>query len=83
MKKKVYEPTIIPELFDTIKLLRRSDDAKLLQEQTGFSRPTIDKALNFGHIRDLTLETAIVNFYNERAKRQKQEAKKILQNLTN
>ena len=82
-EKKTFERTIDEALFETIKMLRRIQDAKLLQAQTGFSRPTIDKALNFGHIRDLTLETAIINFYNERAKRQKQDAKKILQNLTN
>ena len=81
MKKKVYEPTIIPELFDTIKLLRRSDDARIIQENTGLSRPTIDKALNFGFIRDATLEKVIIEFYENRAKEQKEAVKRILNNL--
>ena len=82
-EKKEFERTIDESLFDTIKMLRRIQDASELTETTGFSRPTIDKALNFGNIRDSNLETAIVEFYNKRASRQREEAERILKILTN
>ena len=82
-EKKEFERTIDESLFDTIKMLRRIQDASELTETTGFSRPTIDKALNFGHIRDSNLETAIVEFYTKRASRQREDAERILKILTN
>ena len=82
-EKKEFERTIDDSLFDTIKMLRRIQDASELTETTGFSRPTIDKALNFGHIRDSNLETAIVEFYTKRASRQRDDAERILKILTN
>lgn len=80
-EKKTFECTITPVLFETIKLLRRHEDAKTLTETTGFSRPVIDKALTFGHIRDSTLEVAIINFYQERQSFQENAAKELLETL--
>ena len=79
--KKTFECTINPVLFETIKMLRRVQDAKDLVYKTGFSRPVIDKALNYGHIRDAVLEKAIVAFYQEREEWQEKEAKKLLTKL--
>lgn len=79
--KKTFECTINPVLFETIKMLRRVQDAKDLVDKTGFSRPVIDKALNYGHIRDAVLEKAIVAFYQEREEWQEKEAKKLLTKL--
>lgn len=79
--KKTFECTINPVLFETIKMLRRVQDAKDLVDKTGFSRPVIDKALNYGHIRDAVLEKAIVDFYQEREEWQEREAKKLLTKL--
>lgn len=79
--KKTFECTINPVLFETIKMLRRVQDAKDLVDKTGFSRPVIDKALNYGHIRDAVLEKAIVAFYQEREEWQEREAKKLLTKL--
>ena len=79
--KKTFECTINPVLFETIKMLRRWQDAKELVDKTGFSRPVIDKALNYGHIRDAVLEKAIVAFYQEREEWQEREAKKLLTKL--
>lgn len=81
-EKKTYERTITEALFKTIKMLWRYFDATQLAEQTGFSRPTIDKALNFGHIRDVTLEKAIVEFYKKRAEEQTEQTKEIINLLT-
>lgn len=79
--KRAKECTIEPALFKTITLLRRHDDAALLTEQTGFSRPTIDNALNYGHIRDVTLDRAVIEFYKKRSTEQKEAAKEIINNL--
>lgn len=76
-----YECTIDPQLFETIKLLRRFTDAKEVTEQTGFSRPTVDKALNFGHIRDASLEAFIIEFYKQRAAYQAKAVRDILTTL--
>lgn len=78
---KTYECTINPILFDTIKMLRRVQDAKNLTDSTGFSRPTVDKALNYGHIRDSTLEKAIVEYYKAREDWQESEAEILLNKL--
>ena len=80
-KTKTYECTINPILFETIKMLRRVQDAKVITEETGFSRPTVDKALNYGHIRDATLEKAIVDYYQAREDWQENEAQNLLTKL--
>lgn len=77
-QKKEFECTIDAALFKTFKMLRRYEDAAMLTEQTGFSRPTIDKALNYGHVRDITLEKALIEFYKNRATEQKAAAKEII-----
>lgn len=76
--KIILECTIDKALFKTFKMLRRYEDAAILTEQTGFSRPTIDKALNYGHVRDITLEKALIEFYKNRATEQKAAAKEII-----
>lgn len=82
-QRKTFERTIDEALFETIKVLRRVQDAGEITEMTGLSRPTIDKALNFGHIRDLALEKAIIEYYSKRAADQKSAAIEILKSLTN
>lgn len=80
-KTKTYECTINPTLFETLKMLRRVQDAKNLTDSTGFSRPTVDKALNYGHIRDAVLEKAIVDYYKTREDWQEQEAIELLNKI--
>lgn len=82
-KSKEFERTIDAGLFEVIKMQRRIQDAGELTEMTGFSRPTIDKALNYGHIRDKNLETAIVTYYETRATEQQEAAQNILKKLLN
>ena len=76
--KKTFERTIDEALFELIKLLRRYEDVQKLSEITGFSRPVIDKALNFGHIRQSSLETAIIEFYENRASEHSKAVKRII-----
>lgn len=76
--KKTFERTIDEALFELIKLLRRYEDVQKLSEITGLSRPVIDKALNFGHIRQTSLETAIIEFYENRALEHSKAVKRII-----
>lgn len=76
--KKTFELTIDATLFELIKILRRYEDIQKLVEKTGLSRPVIDKALNFGHIRQASLETAIIEFYENRAKDQADAVERII-----
>lgn len=66
-EKPVFERTISEVLFEQIRFLWRYNDSIEIQNLTGFSRPIVDRALNFGHIRDKTLERAIISYYEERA----------------
>ena len=76
--KKTFERTISEALFETIKMLRRYEDVQKLVDKTGLSRPVIDKALNFGHIRQASLETAIIEFYEIRATEQDDAVVRII-----
>lgn len=76
--KKTFERTISEALFETIKMLRRYEDVQKLSDKTGLSRPVIDKALNFGHIRQSSLETAIIEFYENRAAEHSKAVKRII-----
>ena len=76
--KKTFERTISEPLFETIKMLRRYEDVQKLVYKTGLSRPVIDKALNYGHIRQVSLETAIIEFYEIRAKEQDDAVLRII-----
>lgn len=77
-EKKVFERTISLALFETIKMLRRYEDVQKLIDLTGLSRPVVDKALNFGHIRQASLETAIIEFYETRANEQDDAVHRII-----
>lgn len=74
--------TIDVNLFEAWQIMRRHDDVKELCELTGKSNPIIYRALNYGHVRDSSLEDDISTFYENRAKKQRENAKKILKNLT-
>lgn len=77
-----YPLTIDKNLFEVWQMMRRHDDVKELCDLTGKSNPIIYRALNFGHVRDSSLEEDISSFYETRSKRQRENAKKILKNLT-
>jgi len=75
--KKVFECTISEILFKQIQYLKRYGDSEEIAKITGFSKPPIDKALNFGHIKDVVLEKAIISFYVARAEYHNKAEKEI------
>lgn len=81
-EKKVFERTISEVLFEQIKYLRRTTDAAELETLSGFSRPVIDKFLNYGHVKDANLEKIVIDFYVDRAKEHHDAEIKIMNLLT-
>lgn len=65
---------IDPDIHAAWVLLRERNDLNLLVEQTGFTKPTVLKAVKHGHCKNKELEDLINTFYvkrhNERAKKE-------------
>ena len=82
MKKKIkYESTINHELLNAWKMQYRTGDVKELMKLSNRSYPVVQRAIMFGYVKNDELCNIISNYYLERAKKQKQQAKTILTNL--
>ena len=79
--KKTFERTIKPELYEAWQMLYRTKDVEELMEITGKSYPIIQRALMHGHVKNDELCDTISKFYEDRSKKQKGQAKSILENL--
>lgn len=66
-----YPRTISKALFDKWQHLKRYNDGRDLVNETGKSRPIIDRAIKYGHCKDEELITAITNFFVNRLNREK------------
>lgn len=73
-----FDCTIAPKLFKAWQQLRRKGDPELIMELTGKSRPIIDKALKYGHVKDQTVVDAITKFYNDRLTSENQQGEDLL-----
>lgn len=60
-------------LFDTWQQLRRKGDPAKLQKELGFSRPTIDRAINYGNVRTDSTADKISKFFSKRLESEKAE----------
>lgn len=78
-KRADLKPTISPEFFEIIKLYRRQGDIELLVNTTGLSRPTIDRALNFGFVYDEMLDRALIELYTRRANEYRDAVRNIIE----
>ena len=79
--KKTFERTIEPELYEAWQMLYRTKDVEELMEITGKSYPIIQRALMHGHVKNDELCDTISKFYEDRSKKQKGQAKSILEKL--
>ena len=79
--KKTFERTIEPELYEASQMLYRTKDDEELMEITGKSYPIIQRALMHGHVKNYELCDTISKFYEDRSKKQKGQAKSILEKL--
>lgn len=72
-------PRNIPlELFDAWQLLKRTGDAEKLCKELGKSRPIIDRALKYGHVKKQSLAAHISRFFQQRVDREKNKGNKLL-----
>lgn len=74
-KSAKYAMTITKELFNAWQQLRRKNDAEELSSLLGKSRPIIDRALNYGHVKSNELVEGITKYYEDRKTKEKQRAK--------
>ena len=70
--------TIPQELFDAWQILKRTGDAEKLCKELGKSRPIIDRALNYGHVKKQALAEKISRFFQQRVDKEKNKGIKLL-----
>ena len=79
--KKTFERTIEPGSEGGWKMLYGTREVEKWKEITGKSYPIIQRALMHGHVKNDELCDTISKFYEDRSKKQKGQAKSILENL--
>ena len=79
MKEK--KMNIAQELFDAWQLCRKSSDSSVMMQEFGISRPTINNALNLGHVIMPGLVEKITDFFERRSVAEKEQATKLLNRL--
>lgn len=76
-----FECTIAPKLFEAWQKLRRKGDPEAIMELTKKSRPIIDKALKYGHVKDQTIIDVITKYYNDRLNAENQQGNILLKSV--
>lgn len=71
------ELNIDPALFEAWQKFTRMGDALAIANRFGWSRPTIDNALNFGHVRNNEIVGQITTYFTERVKDEREKAELI------
>lgn len=79
-KSKNLSCTIDPDLFQAWTNFRRIGDSMEIKKASkkGFSRPTIDNALNYGYVLQPGLSEEITDFFTERLNREKERGNDII-----
>lgn len=72
------QPTILPALFEAWTTLKRKKDSTAIAEQYGWSKPTIDAALNYGHVKTERVTEDINHFFKTRQERERKQVKELL-----
>jgi hypothetical protein len=69
--------TISKQLFDSWQKNKRKNDAAKLMEICDRSRPIIDRALNYGHVKDDELISTITNYFLLRVQSENSQYEKL------
>lgn len=77
-EKKQLECTISPELLEAWQTLKRKKDSFMIANIYGWSRPTIDNALLYGHVKTPQVTDHINEFFLQRQEKEKNDAKTLL-----
>lgn len=73
-----YPMTISQQLFDAWQILRRYGDPGRIHDLTKISRPIIDRALNFGNVKQPHVERKITEYFNDRFNKEKNNGDKLI-----
>lgn len=74
-----YPRTIALENYDAWQILRRRGDGSKLVKHVGHCRPIIDRALNYGHVKEDVVRRRINSFFRNRQEKEKKEGEELLQ----
>lgn len=73
-----YPMTISQQLFDAWQVMRRTGDGGHIHDQTNISRPIIDRALNYGNIKQPHVERKITEYFQSRFDNEQSKGDKLL-----
>lgn len=74
MARRTYPRTIPKEMFDQWKKCYRHGDMNLIIEASGFSKPTISRAVKFGNASNEKVIDSVNNFFELRLIQEKEMA---------
>ncbi len=76
--KTKYDRTISVELFNAWQTFRRRKDVEVISAELGYSRPVVDRALNFGYVKTDGLSENITEFFTKRVRNERESAGKLM-----
>lgn len=74
-----YPMTISQQLHDAWQIMRRTGDGGHIHNQTKISRPIIDRALNYGNVKQPHVERKITKYFEDRFSKEKSKGDKLLE----
>ncbi len=77
-----YPCNVPKEQYDYWQKHRLTNDADILCKKIGLSRPVIDRALNYGHVKKDDLADKINKFFEQRVEKQKKMGQRLLNKAT-
>lgn len=78
-ESKKHPRNVALELLQAWQKLRRRGDGQEMAKDLEYSRPVIDRALNFGHVNVPGMVDSINQWFTERLTRERKSANKLLQ----
>jgi hypothetical protein len=79
-RKKEWPRTIAEDLHVAWLKVRRPKDGEVIAIALGFSRPVIDRALNFGYVANPDLTEKISEFFTNRLNKERESAQNLVNN---
>lgn len=73
-----YPMTISIQLFDAWQVMRRYGDPGRIVKKYNICRPIVDRALNYGNVKDDRVEKKISEYFNDRFTREQNKGGKLL-----
>lgn len=73
-----YPMKIGQSLFDAWQILRRYGDPGRICKQKKISRPIVDRALNYGHVKDPNVTKKIIAFFQDRVESENNSGNKFI-----